>query len=304
MNAAEARVRTLKKIRKYRFIYVLLLPIVLYYLLFTYYPLALGIVNSFQESKMIGAPQFVGLQNYASVLSNPVYGEAFWNSLVLGAGTFAVQFPLGLVIALCINELRTRFARSAVQSVTYIPNLLSWSVVGSMWLSMLDANGLVNELMKLLTGGRWESVIFMSQLDLAQPIMILSAAWKGAGYYAVLFLAAIVGIDPSIYEAASIDGASRFRQVLSIIVPSLKPTMKVITVLASMGILRSFDQVFVMGNSNIYPKVRTLLYLIYQDGILNFKIGASTAAATLVLIVTMILSFATRRITKYDESYS
>lgn len=80
--------------------------------------------------------------------------------------------------------------------------------------------------------------------------------------------------------------------------------MKVIAVLASMSVLRSFDQVFVMGNSNIFPKVRTLLYLIYQDGILNFKIGMSTAAATLVLLVTMVFSFVTRRATRYDESYS
>lgn len=304
MKSAEARGKTWKKIKKYRFIYLLLLPIALYYLIFTYYPLLLGILNSFQESKMIGTPAFVGLQNYRDVLANPVYGEAFWNSIVLGVGTFAVQFPFGLAIALGINELRTRFARSAVQSVTYIPNLLSWSVVGSMWLSMLDTNGLVNELMKVLTAGHWESIVFMSEQQLAQPIMILSAAWKGAGYYAVLFLAAIVAIDPSIYEAAAIDGASRLRQVFSIILPNLVPTMKVIAVLASMSVLRSFDQVFVMGNSNIFPKVRTLLYLIYQDGILNFKIGMSTAAATLVLLVTMVFSFVTRRATRYDESYS
>lgn len=304
MKSSEARGKTWKKIKKYRFIYLLLLPIALYYLIFTYYPLLLGILNSFQESKMIGTPAFVGLQNYRDVLANPVYGEAFWNSIVLGVGTFAVQFPFGLAIALGINELRTRFARSAVQSVTYIPNLLSWSVVGSMWLSMLDTNGLVNELMKVLTAGHWESIVFMSEQQLAQPIMILSAAWKGAGYYAVLFLAAIVAIDPSIYEAAAIDGASRLRQVFSIILPNLVPTMKVIAVLASMSVLRSFDQVFVMGNSNIFPKVRTLLYLIYQDGILNFKIGMSTAAATLVLLVTMVFSFVTRRATRYDESYS
>lgn len=298
------KVSTWKQVKKYRFIYVLLIPIVVYYLIFSYYPLFLGIVNSFQESKMIGAPTFVGFDNYIAVLKNPVYGEAFVNSLVMGVGTFLVQFPFGLAIALCLNEMCTKFVKSLVQSVTYIPNLLSWTVVGGIWLSMLSPSGLVNEIMKLLTGGQWTPIIFMAEQRFAQPIMILSAAWKGAGYYAVLFLAAIVGIDGSIYEAASIDGASRLRQLFSITIPNLVPTMKVITVLGSMGILRNFDQIFVMGNSNIYPKVRTLLYLIYQDGIVNFKVGPATAAATLVLIVTMALSFITRTATKYDETYN
>ena len=286
--------------KKYRWIYVMMLPVVLYYLIFSYYPLLLGVITSFQKTRMIGRPVFIGLQNYANVLKSPVYTEAFLNSLVIGAGTFLVQFPLGLLIALALNETYRRFARSAVQTVSFIPNLLSWTVVGGMWLSMLAPEGLVNQILRLM--GK-QTLIFMAEQKFAQPIMILSGAWKGAGYYAVLFLAAITNINPSIFEAAAIDGASRLRQIVSIILPNLKSTMQVISLLAAMGLLRNFDQIFVMGNASIYPKVRTLLYLIYQDGVINFKTGQATAAATLILAATFFFTYLTRRAVGYDKAY-
>ncbi len=300
----EQKARFWKRVKKYRFIYAMMLPVILYYLVFSYVPLILGVITSFQKTRMIGAPAFAGPANYAAVLKSPVYGEAFRNSLAIGAGTFLVQFPLGLLIALALNEAGSRFSKSLVQSISFIPNLLSWTVVGGMWLSMLAPAGLVNQIARAVSGGSAPAVIFMSEQRYAQPIMVLSGAWKGAGYYAVLFLAAITGINPSVYEAAAIDGASRLRQIGTIILPSLRPTMQVVTLLAAMGVLRNFDQIYVMGNASIYPKVRTLLYLIYQDGIVDFKTGQATAAATLILAATFLFTFLTRRATGYDASYT
>lgn len=133
--------------------------------------------------------------------------------------------------------------------------------------------------------------------------MIFTGAWKGAGYYAVLFLAAIVGIDPAIYESASIDGASRLCQITRITIPNIVPTMKVVIVLGAMGVLRNFDQIYIMGTASILDKVRNLLYLIYTQGITQFKVGPATAAATLVLIGTLIISAVVRKVIRYDETY-
>jgi putative aldouronate transport system permease protein len=133
--------------------------------------------------------------------------------------------------------------------------------------------------------------------------MVFTGAWKGAGYFAVLFLAAIVGIDQSIYESAAIDGESRLRQMFYITLPNIVPTMKVVAMLSVMALLRNFDQIFVMGNASIYDKVRNLLYLIYNEGIIKFRIGPATAAATLVLLATLIITFAVRKLIRYDETY-
>ena len=293
-----------KQVKKYKFIYAMLLPIALYFIIFSYYPLLLGILLSFRKSKLIGIPEFVGLTNYKDVISNPLYIEAFVNTLIVGFATFIVQFTFGLMIALGLNEIKRKSVKSAIQSVTYLPNLLSWAIVGGMWITILSPSGMMNGLRQIIGGSNFTPVIFMSEPHLARAIMVFTGAWKGAGYFAVLFIAAIVSINDTVFEAARIDGASRLKQIINITIPSLVPTMKVIIVLGSMGVLRNFDQIFVMGNSTIYGKVRNLLYLIYTEGIVNFKVGLATAAATLVLIATFLLSTIVRRLTRYDENYS
>lgn len=302
-NRALKNGSTWKQMKKYRFLYLMILPIAAYFIVFNYYPLFLGIYNSFHEVKLIGDSAFVGMQNYQNTIKDYYYQNALGNTLVVNFGTFILQFVWGLVIALLANELRHKLSRSAIQTVTYLPNLLSWSVVGGIWISSLSPTGMINGFLKLFLGDNFTPITFMAETAWARPIFIFTGAWKGAGYTAVLFLAAIVSIDQSIYEAASIDGATRFQQMMRITVPNLFSTMKVVVVLAMMGILRNFDQLFVMYNSATMDKVRNLVFLIYQNGIQQFKIGLATAAATLVLIGTLIISMITRRLTRYDESY-
>ena len=297
-----ARKNLFDRMRRYRFIYVLLLPVLVYFLVFSYYPMALGIVNSCREIRLLGGATFVGFKNYETIFASPVYSQAFVNTLIVGIGTFLVQFAWGLVLALCLNELRHKLTRSFFQTVTYIPNLLSWSVVGSIWITLLSPSGLINGLLQMIQGDSFRTVVFMSERSFARGIMIFTGAWKGAGYYAALFLAAVIAIDPTLYEAASIDGATRFQQIVSITVPAVVPTLKTVVILGSMGVLRNFDQIFVMANSSIMDKVRNLLYLIYNEGIVQFKVGPASAAACVVLLATMVISFGIRRLIRYDKA--
>jgi len=291
-----------KRIYRYKMVYLMLLPVLAYFIVFSIYPLCLGIANSFMKSKMIGDSEFIGIQNYTGVFNNPVYTQAFSNTLIVGVGTFAVQFLFGLILALSINEIRNKFGKTIIQSVTYLPYMLSWSIVGGLWIKILAPTGMLNGLLNLIIPMR-SAVTFMAEPKYARTIMILTSAWKGAGYYAVLLLAAVVSIDQSIYEAAAIDGASRLNQIRSITIPNLVPTMKVIVVLGTTGLLRNFDQIYVMRNSVIDNKIRNLLYLIYNDGIQKFNTGTATAAATLVLIATFVISYIIRKVIKYDQSY-
>ena len=169
-----------------------------------------------------------------------------------------------------------------------------------MWVTILSSNGMLNGFLNLL--GQ-PSVQFMADRNCAKLIMILTGAWKDMGYYALLFLASLVSIDGSIYEAAQIDGATRIRQITNITVPELIPTMKIIIILATMGFLRNFDQVFVMENSMILDKIRTLLLYIYTEGILQFKVGVATSAATVVLVTTIVITSIVRKLIRYDENY-
>lgn len=289
------------RLRRYRFIYLMMIPVLAYFLIFSYYPMALGIYNSFREIKLLGNATFVGWKNYQTIFASPVYSQAFVNTLVVGAGTFLLQTAWGLVLALAMSELRKKISRSFFQTISYIPNLLSWSVVGSIWITLLSPTGLLNSLLELIGGEEFRTIVFMSERNYARSIMIFTGAWKGAGYTAALLMAAIVAIDPTLYEAASIDGATRFQQITRITVPCIVPTIKTVVVLGVMGILRNFDQIFIMSNSSILDKVRNLLYLIYNDGIVQFKVGPASAAATIVLLATMVISFFVRRLIGYDK---
>lgn len=295
---AKARL-TLKKMHAYRSIYLMLLPVLAYFLLFSYYPMVLGIINSFYDIKLLGGSVFVGLEQYARIFKSPVYLGALRNTLIVGAGTFLLQFAWGLLLAVGLSELKRKWARSLIQTVSYIPYLLSWSVVGSLWITILSPTGLVNGITMAL--GAEKPVVYMAERSLAQGIMIFTGAWKGAGYTAALFLAAIISIDPSLYEAAAMDGATRMQQLRRITLPALIPTMKVVTVLGTMGILRNFDQIFVMSNASILDQVRNLLYLIYHDGIVQFKVGQASAAASMVLLATFLLSTLVRWVIRYDR---
>lgn len=294
---------TMRKLKKNRFFYLMLLPIALYFVVFNYYPLVLGIYNSFHEVKLLGGQKFVGFDNYQNILAHPLYRQAFINTLTVGTLSFLLQFSMALVLALTINEIRHKAVKGLLQSVTYLPYLLSWSVVGGIWMSILSPSGLVNGVLRMVSGPAFRPVVFMAEPKFARAVMILSGGWKNAGYYAVLMLAAVVSIDPTLYEAAAIDGATRMKQILFITVPNLIPTMKVIMMLGVMGLLRNFDQIYVMGNSSINDQVRNLLALIYEQGIAKFQIGPATAAATVVLITTLVVSSVVRRLIRYDETY-
>lgn len=294
---------TWKKVKRYRGIYLMLLPVVAYFLVFSYYPLFLGLVNSFHKVKLLGGSQFVGLENYQEVAQSAQYQQALVNSLIVGIGTFLLQFVWGLAIALFLNEVKNKVIKSLIQTVTYIPYLLSWAVVGGLWITIFSPTGMINGILEMIQGADYQPIVFMSEPAFARAIMIFTGAWKGAGYFAALFLAAIVSLDESLYESAQIDGATRWQQLTRITLPQIVPTMKIVTVLSAMSVLRNFDQIFVMGNASINDKVQNLLVLIYNDGILEFNVGVATAAATLVLVITMVISFTVRKLLRYDQSY-
>ncbi len=290
-----------RKLWQYRAIYLMVIPVFIYFAVFTFYPLILGFVQSFQKVRLIGAPKFVGLDNYAATLSDPVFLSSLRNSLVVGTTSLLINLAAALALTVSVNEVQSPFIKSGIQTVTFLPYLFSWTVVGGMWLQILAHDGMVNGMLAALG---LERLPFFTSPYWGRPVILFTNAWKQAGYFTVLLLASVVSIDPSVFEAARIDGASRMKQIRYIIIPQVWPTIKTLLVLGATGVLRNFDQVLIMNRPATKDGIRTLLLYIYEEGITKMRIGTATSAATVVLLITFIITFTTRRLARYDQDAS
>lgn len=293
--------RVRRKLWQYKAIYFMIIPVFIYFAVFTFYPLGLGIVQSFQKVKLIGAPTYIGIQNYEFVFGDPIFLLSMRNSVVVGTASLLINLAVSIVLAISVNEIRNSIVKSTIQTVTFLPFLFSWTVVGGMWLQILAHNGMVNN---FLTAAGAARLPFFTSPAWGRPVILFTNAWKQAGYFIVLLLASVVSIDPSVYEAARIDGASRMKQIIYIIIPQIWPTVKTLLVLGATGVLRNFDQVLIMNRPATKDSIRTLLLYIYEEGITKMKIGTATAAATAVMIITLAITIVVRKLAKYDQDAS
>ena len=293
--------RLRRKLWQYKAIYFMIIPVFIYFAVFTFYPLGLGIVQSFQKVKLIGAPTYIGIQNYEFVFGDPIFLLSMRNSVVVGTASLLINLAVSIVLAISVNEIRNSIVKSTIQTVTFLPFLFSWTVVGGMWLQILAHNGMVNNFLAAAGAAR---LPFFTSPAWGRPVILFTNAWKQAGYFIVLLLASVVSIDPSVYEAARIDGASRMKQIIYIIIPQIWPTVKTLLVLGATGVLRNFDQVLIMNRPATKDSIRTLLLYIYEEGITKMKIGTATAAATAVMIITLAITIVVRKLAKYDQDAS
>ena len=293
--------RVRRKLWQYKAIYFMIIPVFIYFAVFTFYPLGLGIVQSFQKVKLIGAPTYIGIQNYEFVFGDPIFLLSMRNSVVVGTTSLLINLAVSIVLAISVNEIRNSIVKSTIQTVTFLPFLFSWTVVGGMWLQILAHNGMVNNFLAAAGAAR---LPFFTSPAWGRPVILFTNAWKQAGYFIVLLLASVVSIDPSVYEAARIDGASRMKQIIYIIIPQIWPTVKTLLVLGATGVLRNFDQVLIMNRPATKDSIRTLLLYIYEEGITKMKIGTATAAATAVMIITLAITIVVRKLAKYDQDAS
>jgi putative aldouronate transport system permease protein len=277
----------------------MMLPVIGYFLLFTYYPLVRGFILSFQKFRVFGSRPFIGLQNYKTVLTDPSFWQMLVNTLWIGGATLIIGFAAAIIVALSLNEVMQTWFKKLTQMIIYLPHLFSWVVVAGLWIFMLSPDyGFANDILKWLGH---PPIHFLGEETYGRWVIVASAVWKESGFTCILYLAAIVGINPALFEAARIDGANRWQQVRFITLPQLVPTMKVVLVLSTLGVLRIFDQILAMKNPVIERTVDVVMMYTYEKGILKFDMGVANAAGILILLATLILTLAMRRVTRYDE---
>ncbi|GAA0732171.1 sugar ABC transporter permease [Clostridium oceanicum] len=290
----------MRNIKKNSTIYLFVLPAILYLMIFIFYPLFRGMIISFQKYGIGGSNGFVGFENYINVIKDKTFITSVVNTLMISFGILIIGFSFPILVALGLNQITNKYFKKFSQSIVYIPHLLSWVVILGLWMNILSTDGIINSFLKNF-GVIDKSITFFSKESFARPLIVLMTIWKDMGYTSIIYLASLVTINPNLYEAADIDGATMIHKVRYIILPHLVPTMKVVFLITLMGVLRTFDSVFIMSNGMIADKIRTAIVYTYEKGILKFDLGLATAGAILIFLGTMFFTVLTKKIIKYND---
>ncbi len=285
---------------------MLLLPMLAIFI-FGAIPLLGGIAISFENFKVtkgILGSTFVGWKNFAYIFKMPDTPELIRNTVVIAVGKNLLTQLVALFFAVVLNELRSIRFRRLSQTIVYLPHFLSWVILAGIVRSMLSTDGTLNQFlmqMKLIDAPIW----FLGSNDLFQGTIIMSSVWKEFGYSAIIFIAALTGIDPSLYEAAAIDGCGRLRRIFSITLPCISTTVILIATLQIGGILDAgFDQIFNLYSPVVYETGDVISTYVYRMGLINRQYSISTAIGLMQSVIcfglTMLAKYLAERFANYS----
>lgn len=283
------------------YMYLLLAPALIAVTIFAYLPF-LGLIMAFQDFDIIKGftgSEWVGFDNFIEVLSTPQLLDAIWNTLKYGCVLTFVSFPFPIVLAVLINEIRSSAFKKLTQTITYLPHFLSWITVVGLFYAALSSNGTVNNLMAAIFGEGYERKNILLDSNYFLGVIFTAQLWKELGWSSIIFLAAIVGIDQSLYEAASIDGCGRVKQIWYITIPSIMSTVIIILVM-KLGTIFNTSFELIHGFQNVYtqPDTDVISTVIYRQGIQGGEYSLSTAFGLMQGLVSVILVFSANAISK------
>ncbi len=281
---------TLKKIYKYRGFYIMFIPILVFTILFCYYPM-LGIRYAFYDYTPFKGPTWVGLGNFKKVFANTQFWNAFNNTVELSLIKLMLNTFVAVVISLLLNEMIKLRLKRFFQTLIYLPHFLSWVVVASIFSIVLSPqNGFINSILISL-GLSDSSIYFLAETKWWRLIYYIINIWKDTGWGTILYLATLSGINPELYEAAAIDGANRWNKTCYITLPSLTNTIIIVVILNLAKILNLFESVFVLYNPRVYDVADVIQTYIYRQTLAtpvpNF--GYTTAVGLFKSLVACIL---------------
>lgn len=298
-NNATGMAQVMIRFRKDWVLYLMLLPGLLYFLIFKYGPM-FGLVTAFQDyNAMLGwfGSEFVGLKHFKRLFADPKFFQIFRNTLVLAFFNIVVYFPLPIILALLINEVKFGKYKNLVQSVLYLPHFVSWVVVAGICMTLFSAeSGALTESVSSLFG---REVRVLSEEGFFPALITGQVIWKECGWGTIIFLAALTGVDMQLYEAAKVDGANRWQQMLHITLPAIKATIITLLILRMGSFLNTgFEQIFLMLNSMNRGVGEVFDTYVYQTAMTNGKISYGSAVGLFKSVVCLILVIGANRIAK------
>lgn len=279
-------------------LYLMVMPVVVFYLVFHYLPMG-GLVMAFQNYKpklgLLHSP-FVGWGNFNDFFSSIYFGRTVRNTLAISVLELTVSFPLTILFALLMNEIRSKWFKKTVQTISYMPHFISMVVVAGLILDFCDSKGALAQFVSLFTG---ETRNLLSRPEYWRPVYIISGLWKELGFGSIIYLAALSGVDQQLYEAAAIDGANRLKQTLYITLPGISPTI-IIMLILKIGQMMSvgYEKTILLYNSQVYETADIISSYVYRKGLLEFNYGYSTAVGMFNSVINLILLVSSNRISK------
>ncbi|MFE6075556.1 ABC transporter permease [Paenibacillus sp. NPDC057886] len=295
----ESRLRTAGALlRKDWQLYSLLILPIIYLIIFKYGPM-LGNVIAFRRfvpGGSIFGETWVGFRYFQMFIQDPTFWKVFGNTLMLGGLALLFTFPVPIIFALLLNEVKSKRFKKFVQTASYLPHFLSIVIVAGMILQLTAVNGSINGMVSFFTG---DSIPFMQRAEWFRTIYITSEVWQGMGWGAILYLAALTTIDDSLYEAARIDGANRWKQTLHITIPGILPTIVTLLILNMGNFLAvGFEKILLLYNPLIYETSDVISTYLYRVGLQSSNFSYATAIGLFESIIGLILVFSVNAISR------
>lgn len=277
-------------------LYLMISPVLLLTLLFQYVPLP-GRLIAFMDWRIMGFNGWVGFAHFRYLFKLDYFWQSFWNNwrfILLGK---IFLFPSPIILALLLNEIRSKPYKKTVQTLTTIPNFVNWVVIGSIFTTVLSPRyGWLNDMIRVMGG---EPIYFLSKEKLFPYLMTFLRMWKGVGWSAIIYLAALSGIDDELYEAAIVDGAGRWKQTLFVTLPGISGTIIVLFVLSFANVFAGlFEPIFIMKNPMVNSRAEILDTYIFEVGLRQSKYGLGAAAGLFKTLMSMTLLFAANWLSK------
>lgn len=291
--------RLIKSLKRHNVLYLMVVPGLVYYILFKVVPI-LGSVIAFQDyriSRGIFGSEFAGFKHFISLFNYYDFKTILRNTVIIASYDLIFAFPAPILLALLFNEVKNKYFKRTVQTVSYLPHFMSWVIVAGLTFSFLSTNGLLNVARRGLFG--LNPVLFMQKSQYFRAIVVITSIWKEAGWGSIIILAAITNINPEYYEAAIVDGAGKLKQARWITFPLILPTIVILFLLRVGRFLElGFDQIFNLLTPMTYSVGDVLDTYVYRVGILNAQYSSTTAIGLFQSVIGFILIYISNKLSR------
>ncbi|MFC3842738.1 MULTISPECIES: ABC transporter permease [Paenibacillus] len=299
MGKESIQIRTHSKMKQMwsdKVLYLMLLPGIAYFIIFHIWPI-IGMKLAFYDYQILGDNVFVGLKYFRELFSTPIFEQVLKNTLIISAMKMFLIFPIPIIFALILNEFINGKFRKSIQVISYLPHFLSWVVIAGVWFDFLSkSNGVVNEIIQVFG---FQPHDFLTDKSAIRWVLVASEAWRNIGWDSIIFLAAIMGVNQSLYEAAHVDGANRWHIVTRIVLPHLYIPMVTIFILNVGFIMNAgLDQVLNFTNDSVNSRIDIIDTYVYRVGLINGQYSFATAANLFKSMIGVVLVLSTHFISK------
>ena len=290
-----------KAIYKNRFFYFLIIPSIIYFIIFHYIPIY-GVRLAFQDYKLFGPNEWVGFKYFKQMFNSPYFFQVLKNTIIISTLKICIGLPIPMILAVLINEIKSKKFKNYVQSIIYLPHLLSWVVISAIFITILSpVDGIVNQIISFFGG---EPIPFMTSTKHFRGVLVVSEIWRSAGWDSMIYSSALLSIDPVLYEASKVDGANRFQRMWYITFPELMKTMITLFILNMGFFLKAgFDQVFNMMNDAVISVADIIDTYTYRVGLIQTNFSYATAVGLFQGVIGIFLIFMANKLAKkYDAA--